>query len=71
MIDSQGKKIYYSVAPDKDNANDPTIDLNAGIGSKNIVRLVNGKYKRYSSVFTASGTKNETFVLNLASDVED
>ena len=60
-VDSYGKKIYYSFVEDYDLAN-----------GQNIVKLYNGKWKLYDTIFTASGTKYETFVLeNVRSDSQN
>lgn len=52
-FDSYGNKIYYSFATQ--------YSLSQG---KNNIKLYNGKWKLYDTIFTSSGTKYETFVLN-------
>ena len=56
-FDSYGKKIFFSFVKQTDN----TIQL----GDK-VTKLLayNGKWKLYDEIFTASGVKYETFVLN-------
>lgn len=58
-FDSQGNKIYYSLF--KDTTTDTnSIELTQ---KQNTFLAYNGRWKMYNQVFTASGTKYETFVL--------
>ena len=55
-FDSQGNKIYYSFV----NSTQNTITLKNG---KTTCLAYNGRWRLYDEIFTASGTKYETFVL--------
>ena len=59
MVDSFGKKIYFSTVEDI-NVDSGTLNEK---GSKEVV-LYNGRWKLYSNVLVASGTDWETFTLN-------
>ena len=57
-IDAQGNKVYYSLRETYDLAN-----------GQNTIKLYNGIWKLYDTIFTSSGIKYETFVLeNVRSD---
>lgn len=58
MSDSNGKPICFSTVPKTTGNN-----LNDGINDElyHKVTLYNGKWKMYSTVFTASGADYETF----------
>lgn len=72
LYDSNSKKIYFSTAYDKsshgidfDGQQKMTDELSTNF------TLVNGRWKHYSTVFTASGVDYETFVLEgIKSDSE-
>ena len=68
MYDSQGKKIYFSTIFDVQLDNKP---ISMSYGKYTNVMLVNGRWKHYGTVFTASGVDYETFVLEgLQSDTK-
>lgn len=69
LIDSQGKKIYFSTGRGDSNSKfKHTLDSS----STQSVQLYNGQWKLYNTIFTASGTENETFdLLSLKSDAEE
>jgi len=56
--DALGNKICFSV---KEN-------VNLESDQYTNVMFFNGQYKMYTTIFTASGTANETFVLDIQSD---
>ena len=56
--DSNGKKIYYSFV-DVNNSEESRKTSNG----KTTTILYNGRWRMYNTVFTASGTKYETFTL--------
>ena len=69
LYDSNSNKIYFSTVFDK---NSPRTAK--GITDENYtnISLVNGRWKHYQTVFTASGIDYETFVLDgLKSDSAD
>lgn len=63
LYDSQSKKIYFSTTFDRTNTGE-----NKGFGITNETytnfSIVNGRWKHYSTVFTAAGLDYETFVLD-------
>lgn len=59
--DRNGKEIYFSTASAKNTDNGGNITVEPG--KSYIIDVFNGEWKLYSTVFTASGTENETFVL--------
>lgn len=65
LTDSRGKKIYFStkrLQVDRDALNGDsqrTVD-----STSQPITLYNGQWKLYSTIFTASGVENETFVLD-------
>lgn len=62
QVDRNGKKICFSTYKES---------TSESVSSQQLVDLVNGEFKLYSTVFTASGNDNETFVLEgLKSDDE-
>ena len=61
LTDSNGKRIYFSTAKLNSTDNQAEIPVSKETASK--VTFYNGQYKMYSTVFTASGLGNETFVL--------
>lgn len=71
LYDSNSKKIYFSTVFDKSSSSsgigyDITDELSTSF------TLVNGRWKHYSTVFTAAGVDYETFVLDgLKSDSVD
>lgn len=70
-IDSQGRHICFSTTlwnHDNNAGSFKISDTNSGYAN---LTLVNGQWKRYSTVFTASGLEYETFILDgLKSDSE-
>lgn len=67
-IDSNGRKIYFSVP--KRNSSDNE-DLTIERNQTRKYTFVNGEYKMYPTIFTASGIGNETFILGgIKSDSE-
>lgn len=67
LTDSNGKKICFSV-PKKDDGTTETINNE----TYHRITLYNGMWKLYGTIFTASGTDYETFVLaDVKSDSDD
>lgn len=78
LTDSTGKKIYFSTKRDMSSKNLDNYDDSSVAGSQDLtengsqaVTLYNGQWKLYPTIFTASGSENETFVLDgLLSDAD-
>lgn len=70
LTDSQGKTIFFSTAnksSNRDNVSGGTLNFESEQYRR--VNLVNGKWKLYPTIFTASGIEYETFILDdIASD---
>lgn len=67
LVDTNGQKICFSVAGRDGGRDCESIELESE--TIRSVTLVNGVWKRYSKILVASGTENETFVLDgIASD---
>ena len=62
MYDSNGKKIYFSTIFDHNNDSQPIAITDADAITH--VSLTNGKWSHYATVFTATGSDYETFVLD-------
>ena len=59
LTDSNGKKIYFSAVDSSNMKNDIHVQ-----GKQHTINLVNGEFKLYPTIFTASGSENEKFVLS-------
>ena len=59
LTDSNGKKIYFSAVDSSNMKNDIHVQ-----GKQHTINLVNGEFNLYPTIFTASGSENEKFVLS-------
>lgn len=70
LTDTNGKQIYFSRYNDNSTSDSGSIDIEND--DFHVVKLVNGKWKLYPTIFTASGTEYETFTLSqIASDASN
>ena len=67
LTDSNGNKIYFSLAGQSDQFGGGSVELESE--TFRTIQLINGEWKLYPQVLVASGTDYETFVLDeLVSD---
>jgi len=70
LTDSRGKQIFFSRFNDNSTTESGTIEIESD--DYHVVKLVNGKWKLYPTIFVASGTEYETFILSqIASNADD
>lgn len=63
-FDRNGKAIYFSTVAQKNTTQGLGGNIIAKVGQDTVINVFNGEWKMYGTVFTASGTENETFVLD-------